>query len=128
MSTDSIPREVALRLREVIYANCSCGGSGPDDVLACPACRIYHALDLSAYGDFAGPKTPPASSETVEVRIAVAANHKRQWGSCGFSDEKEQNLLRAVEHYGPAFWITARLPLPSPPKEIAGEVERQVEP
>lgn len=50
------PSEVAVKCEQVrvaqalsIAANemCSCGGSGPDDPRACPACLYYHrVMDL----------------------------------------------------------------------------------
>jgi len=36
--------ELTETLRRAVNRECSCGGSGPDDPLCCPACRIWHAV------------------------------------------------------------------------------------
>ncbi|HHB12220.1 MAG TPA: hypothetical protein ENK62_03360 [Chromatiales bacterium] len=32
------------RLDVAVMTHCSCGGRGPDDPDACPACRVWHAV------------------------------------------------------------------------------------
>jgi len=34
-------------IREAVNACCTCGGSGPDDDDACPACMVWHHLGLA---------------------------------------------------------------------------------
>lgn len=50
LSEAAVKREqvrVAQALSTAANERCSCGGSGPDDPRACPACLYYHrVLDL----------------------------------------------------------------------------------
>lgn len=39
-----VPNPTEADIVDVLQGECSCGGAGPDDPLACTACRIYHML------------------------------------------------------------------------------------
>ncbi len=73
------------------------------------------------------PYTPPAPAGTVPVRIAVAANDKREWRVRGANDLDDWTMryhaADAIDGDCLITFITAHVPLPQPPAEVAGVVE-----
>lgn len=90
--------------------------------------NLARSMWQQAWSAATAPRTPPPN--TVRVRIPVVVNSKGEYVAIGYSGETDGQLLSRVreiaieELHGVTreHFITADVPLPSPPVEVEGTV------
>ncbi len=43
---DPLVARIVERLGQAVNEHCSCGGRGPEDARACPACLVWHEMKV----------------------------------------------------------------------------------
>ena len=66
-------------------------------------------------------------ADTVQVRILVVVDSDGNWGASGHPNSSFGDLIHCADGLNGGLetqaWITAEVPLPSPPMSLAGAVE-----